>query len=166
MTIDNESIFQNDRTLHKIHHMYKNIIANLLHSRFKKKFKTTKTNVGNQIVKVDLMSEDKTIAVKIINSKLKMYDKINPSTFQRILSATLVLSLVDSRRKLLIFTNKIMYEKFCSIFITMPYPVSHLREIIEIVCVPLSDGLDDDVYCDGTEELQNFENCLNHLWTD
>ena len=164
MTIDSKSIFQKKETMHKRHNRYKIIIANLLYNKFEKDFKTTKTKVGNQLLTVDLMSEDKTIAVKIINSKLTTHNKINSSIFQHILSALLILSLVDSKRKILIFTNKMMYEEFCTALAVMPYPINHMKESIMILCVPLSNSSNDDEYCEFSDYCKIFEDSLNCEW--
>lgn len=164
MTMDRELITQKKETLHKIHYMYKTIIANLLYSRYKKEFKTTKTKVGNQIISVDLMSADKTIIVKIINSKLRTHDQINSRIFKHIMSGILNLCLVDSKIKLLIFTNKITYEKFYTSLAVMPYPISHMRELIMIACIPLSDGFTDDEFCDHSNKYEMLLNSLDYAW--
>ena len=153
MKKDSNSIFQNRETQQERNQIRKTIIAHILKSEFKKEFKTSRTLVGNLSFNVDLMSDDKTIVVKIINSCGTCHDKISSRKFQCILSAILVLRSIDSERKLLIFTNKMMYQNFYSSIKTMPDSICDTIQGIEIAWVPLSDEFDNDEY---SEPITNF----------
>ena len=153
MTKDSYSIFQNRETRQKRNQIRKTMVAHILKSEFKKEFKTSRTLVGNQMFTVDLMSEDDKIAVKIINPCRTCHDKINSGKFQCILSAILVLRAMNSERKLLIFTNKTMYQNFYSSITTMPGPICDTIQGIEISWIPLSDEFDNDEY---SEPRTNF----------
>ena len=153
MTKDSYSIFQNRETRQKRNQIHKTIIAHILKSEFKKEFKTCRILVGDQFFTVDLMSEDDEIAAKIVNPCSTCDDKINSRKFQCILSAILVLRSIDSERKLLIFTNKMMYQNFYSSIKTMPDSICNTIQGIEIAWVPLSDEFDNDEY---SEPITHF----------
>jgi hypothetical protein len=106
---------------------------------------------------VDLMSEDGEIAAKLIHPCIRSSQKICPGKFQQILSATLVLRSIDSKRKLLVFTNKKMYEEFCSSIKSMPSPICDTVRGIEIAWIPLSDEFDSGEY---SEPVTDFR--MNH----
>jgi len=146
MTKDRYSIFQNRETFQRRNRRHKYLISQILKCKFKKEFRTYRIGVGNQMFLVDLMSEDKSITVKIINSGRTSQDKISPGKFQQILSAILILRSIDSKRKLLIFTNKQMYENFYSSITSMPGPICDTINGIEIAWIPLSDEFDNYEY--------------------
>ena len=163
MKKDSNSIFLNRRTLHERNQIRKTIIAHILKSEFKKEFKTSRTLVGNLSFNVDLMSDDKTIVVKIINSCGTCHDKISSRKFQCILSAILVLRSIDSERKLLIFTNKMMYQNFYSSIKTMPDSICNTIQGIEIAWVPLSDEFDNDEYSEPRTNFRINEGSFNQI---
>ena len=163
MKKDSNSIFQNRETQQKRNQIRKTMIAHILNSEFKKEFKTSRTLVGNQMFTVDLMSEDDKIAVKIINPCRTCHDKINSRKFQCILSAILVLRSIDSERKLLIFTNKMMYQNFYNSIKTMPGPISDTIQGIEIAWVPLSDEFDNDEYSEPRKDFRINEGNFNQI---
>ena len=163
MKKDSSSIFQNRETKQERNQIRKTIIAHILKSEFKKEFKTSKTLVGNLSFNVDLMSDDKTIVVKIINSCGTCHDKINSRKFQCILSAILVLRSIDSERKLLIFTNKTMYQNFYSSIRSMPAPISDISDAIEIAWVPLPDEFDNDEYSEPITNFRINEGSFNQI---
>ena len=163
MKKDSSSIFQNRETQQKRNQIRKTIIAHILKSEFKKEFKTSRTLVGNLSFNVDLMSDDKTIVVKIINSCGTCHDKISSRKFQCILSAILVLRSIDSERKLLIFTNKTMYQNFYNSIKTMPGPISDTIQGIEIAWVPLSDEFDNDEYSEPRKDFRINEGNFNQI---
>ena len=163
MKKDSNSIFLNRRTLHERNQIRKTIIAHILKSEFKKEFKTSRTLVGNLSFNVDLMSDDKTIVVKIINSCGTCHDKISSRKFQCILSAILVLRSIDSERKLLIFTNKMMYQNFYSSIKTMPDSICNTIQGIEIAWVPLSDEFDNDEYYESRKDFRINEDSFNQI---
>jgi len=154
MAKDNPPIFSNRRTLHERRQLRKRMVAHVLKSKFKKEFKTRRTLVGNQMFTVDLMSEDGEIAAKLIHPCIRSSQKICPGKFQQILSATLVLRSIDSKRKLLIFTNKKMYEEFCSSIKSMPSPICDAVKGIEIAWIPLSDEFDSGEYSEPVTDFR------------
>ena len=153
MTKDRYSIFQNRETFQRRNRRHKYLISQILKCKFKKEFRTSRIEVGNQMFLVDLMSEDKSITVKIINSGRTSQDKISPGKFQQILSAILILRSIDSKRKLLIFTNESMYQKFVSSVASMPSPICDSINEIEISWIPLSEEFDN---CEYSEPTPNF----------
>ena len=163
MKKDSSSIFQNRETKQERNQIRKTIIAHILKSEFKKEFKTSRTLVGNLSFNVDLMSDDKTIVVKIINSCGTCHDKISSRKFQCILSAILVLRSIDSERKLLIFTNKMMYQNFYSSIKTMPDSICDTIQGIEIAWVPLSDEFDNDEYYESRKDFRITEDSFNQI---
>ena len=163
MKKDSNSIFQNRETQQKRNQIRKTMIAHILNSEFKKEFKTSRTLVGNQMFTVDLMSEDDKIAVKIINPCRTCHDKINSGKFQCILSAILILRAINSERKLLIFTNKMMYQKFYSSITTMPGPICDTIQGIEIAWVPLSDEFDNDEYSESRIDFRINQSSFNQI---
>ena len=163
MKKDSNSIFQNRETQQERNQICKTIIAHILKSEFKKEFKTSRTLVGNLSFNVDLMSDDKTIVVKIINSCGTCHDKINSRKFQCILSAILVLRSIDSERKLLIFTNKTMYQNFYNSITKMPGPICDTIQGIEISWVPLSDEFDNDEYSEPRKDFRINEGNFNQI---
>jgi len=146
MTKYRDSIFQNRETFQQRNRKRKYLISQILKYKFKKEFRTSRIEVGNQTFVVDLMSEDKSIAVKIINSGRMSQDKISSGKFQSILSAIIILRSIDLERKILIFTNKAMYQNFYSSVTSMPGPISDTMQEIEIVWIPLSDKFDNYEY--------------------
>jgi len=164
MKKDSYSIFQNRGTQQERNQIRKTIIAHILKSEFKKEFKTSRTLVGNLSFNVDLMSDDKTIVVKIINSCGTCHDKISSKKFQCILSAILILSAQDSERKLLIFTNKTMYQNFYNSIRSMPGPICDTIQGIEIAWIPLSDEFDNDEYSESRTDFRINEGSLNQIW--
>ena len=163
MKKDSNSIFQNRETQQKRNQIRKTMIAHILNSEFKKEFKTSRTLVGNQMFTVDLMSEDDKIAVKIINPCRTCHDKINSGKFQCILSAILILRSINSERKLLIFTNKTMYQNFYSSIRSMPAPISDISDAIEISWVPLPDEFDNDEYSEPITNFRINEGSFNQI---
>ena len=139
------------------------MVAHILKSEFKKEFKTSRTLVGNQMFTVDLMSEDDKIAVKIINPCRTCHDKINSGKFQCILSAILILRAINSERKLLIFTNKTMYQNFYNSITKMPGPICDTIQGIEISWVPLSDEFDNDEYSEPRKDFRINEGNFNQI---
>ena len=103
---------------------------------------------------VDLMSEDGKITAKIVNPCRTPHEKISSGKFQQILSAILVLRSIDSKRKLLIFTNKKMYEEFCSSIKFMPSPICDTVRGIEIAWIPLSDEFDSGEYSEPVTDFR------------
>jgi len=160
---DSNSIFQNRETQQERNQIRKTIIAHILKSEFKKEFKTCRILVGDQFFTVDLMSEDDEIAAKIVNPCSTCDDKINSRKFQCILSAILVLRSIDSERKLLIFTNKTMYQNFYNSIKTMPGPISDTIQGIEIAWVPLSDEFDNDEYSEPRKDFRINEGNFNQI---
>ena len=117
--------------------------------------------MGDQFFTVDLMSEDDEIAAKIVNPCRTCHDKINSRKFQCILSAILVLRSIDSERKLLIFTNKMMYQNFYSSIRSMPGPICDTIQGIEISWIPLSDEFDNDEYSESRTDFRINEGSFN-----
>ena len=154
MKKDNQSIFPNRKTLQERNQRYKTIIAHALKSEFKKEFKTSRIQVGKQMFTVDLMSEDGKITAKIVNPCRTPHEKISSGKFQQILSAILVLRSIDSKRKLLIFTNKKMYEEFCNSIKSMPSPICDTVKGIEIAWIPLSDEFDSGEYSEPVTDFR------------
>ena len=138
-------------------------MAQIANFEFKKEFKTCRILVGDQFFTVDLMSEDDEIAAKIVNPCSTCDDKINSRKFQCILSAILVLRSIDSERKLLIFTNKMMYQNFYSSIKTMPGSICDTMQGIEIAWVPLSDEFDNDEYYESRKDFRINEDSFNQI---
>ena len=161
MTKDNPPIFSNRRTLHERRQLRKRIVAHVLKSKFKKEFKTRRTLVGNQMFTVDLMSEDVEIAAKLIHPCRRSSQKICPGKFQQILSATLVLRSIDSKRKLLIFTNKKMYEEFSSSINSMPKSIRDAAFGIIMSWIPLSDEFDNYEYSEPATTFRDNQNSFS-----
>ena len=104
---DSQPIFSYRRTLHERNQIRKRMVAHILRANFKKEFRTCRILVGDdQFFTIDLMSEDDEIAAKIVNPCRMPCKKISSGKFQQILSAIIILKSIDSKRKLLIFTNK------------------------------------------------------------
>lgn len=163
MKKDSYSIFQNRETLQNRNQIRKTIVAHILKSEFKKEFKTCRILVGDQFFTVDLMSEDDKIAAKVVNPCSTCHDKISSGKFQCILSSILILRAIDSERKLLIFTNKTMYQNFYSSITTMPGPICDTIQGIEISCVPLSDEFDNDEYSEPITNFRINEGSFNQI---
>ena len=153
MTKDRQAIFQNRRTLHERNQMRKTMVAHVLKSEYGQEFKTCRILVGDRFFNVDLMSEDDEIIVKVINPNRSTHEKISSGKFQHILSAILVLRSIGSKRKLLIFTNESMYQKFVSSVASMPSPICDSINGIEISWIPLSEEFDN---CEYSEPTPNF----------
>ena len=158
MKKDSQSIFLNRRTLQERNQMRKRMVAHVLRANFKKEFKTSRVLVGDQFFTVDLMSEDDEIAVKIINPCRMPCKKISSGKFQQILSAIIVLKSVDSKRKLLIFTNKKMYEEFSSSIRSMPKSIRDAVFGITMSWIPLSDEFDNCEYSEPTTTSRDNQN--------
>ena len=127
----------------------KEIVAKVLTNKFEKDFKTKKVNVGNQTFVIDLMSEDDSIAVKIINgSGITSQGTISSAKFQSIISQILILKSLRCERKLVIFTNQYMYEEFIQSITKMPESISSAAQGIEVAVIPL---YDDDDFCENPE---------------
>ena len=163
MKKDSYSIFQNRETQQKRNQIRKTMVAHILKSEFKKEFKTCRLLVGDQFFTVDLMSKDDEIAVKIVNPCSTCHDKISSGKFQCILSSILILRSIDSKRKLLIFTNKTMYQNFYNSIKTMPGPICDTIHGIEIECIPLSDEFDNDEYYESTKDFRINEGSFNQI---
>jgi len=158
MKKDSYSIFQNRETLQNRNQIRKTIVAHILKSEFKKEFKTCRILVGDQFFTVDLMSKDDEIAVKIVNPCRMPCKKISSGKFQQILSAILVLQSIDSKRKLLIFTNKKMYEEFCSSITSMPSPIKDAAFGIIMSWIPLSDEFGNYEYSESITAFRDNQN--------
>ena len=166
MKKDNQSIFPNGKTLQERNQRYKPIIAHALKSEFKKEFKTSRIQVGKQMFTVDLMSEDGKIIAKIVNPCRTPHEKISSGKFQQILSAILVLRSIDSKRKLLIFTNKKMYQNFFNNVKSMPSPICDTVKGIEIAWIPLADEFDNFEYSEPPTNLRINQDNLRQTRRD
>ena len=142
MKKDSQPIFSYRKTLHERNQKRKRMVSQILRANFKKEFKTCRILVGNHFFTVDLMSNDDKIAAKIINPGITSHNKMSSGKFQQILSSIMILKSIDSKRKLLIFTNKKMYENFCASISSMPTPICDTVNGIEIAWIPLSDEFD------------------------
>ena len=158
MTKNNPLIFPNRRTLHERNQMRKRMVAHILSAKFKKEFRTCRIPVGDQFFTVDLMTEDNQIAVKIVNPYRMPRKKMSPVKFQQILSAILVLKSNDSPTKLLIFTNKKMYEEFSNSIHSMPKPITDAAFGILMSWIPLPDDYDDYEYSEPRIDFRNNQN--------
>ena len=125
----------------------KKIVAKVLRNKFEKDFNTKRVIVGNQMFSIDLMSEDDSIAVKIVNeSGITSQGTISSTKFQSIISAMLVLNSLRCERKLGIFTNQHMYEEFIQSITKMPGSISNTTQGIEVAVIPLYDDDDGDFF--------------------
>ena len=158
MKKDNQSIFPNGRTLQERNQKRKRMVSQILRANFKKEFKTCRILVGDQFFTVDLMSEDDEIAAKIVNPCIMPWKKISSGKFKQILSAILVLKSIDSKRKLLIFTNKKMYEEFSSSINSMPKPIRDAAFGIIMSWIPLSDEFDNYEYSEPATAFRDNQN--------
>jgi hypothetical protein len=104
------------------------------------------------------MSEDDEIAAKIVNPCRMPCKKINSGKFQQILSAIIVLKSIDSKRKLLIFTNKKMYEEFSSSIRSMPKSIRDAAFGIIMSWIPLSDEFDNYEYSEPATAFRDNQN--------
>ena len=161
MKKDSQPIFLNRRTLQERNQMRKRMVAHVLRANFKKEFKACRILVGDQFFTVDLMSEDDEIAAKIVNPCRMPCKKISSGKFQQILSAIIVLKSVDSKRKLLIFTNKKMYEEFSSSIKSMPKTVKDAAFGIIMSWIPLSDEFDNCEYSESTTTFRDNQNSFS-----
>ena len=84
--------------------------------------------------------------------------KISSGKFQQILSAILVLKANDSATKLLIFTNKKMYEEFSNSIHSMPKPITDAAFGIMMSWIPLPDDYDDYEYSESTTKFADNQN--------
>jgi hypothetical protein len=115
-------------------------VADVLMQKFEKFFNTKRVAVGDQIFTVDLMSEDESVAVKIVTSSgFTSYGEISSAKFQKIISACVVLQSIPAKRKILIFTNQYMFEKFHVSIKKMPWSIQGVVQTIELCCIPLQD---------------------------
>ena len=161
MKKDSQPIFSYRMTLHERNQKRKRMVSQILRANFKKEFKTCRILVGDQFFTVDLISEDDEIAVKIVNPCRMPCKKISSGKFQQILSAILVLQSIDSKRKLLIFTNKKMYEEFCSSITSMPSPIKDAAFGIIMSWIPLSDEFDDYEYSESITAFRDNQNSFS-----
>ena len=161
MKKDSQPIFSYRRTLHERNQKRKRMVSQILRANFKKEFKTCRILVGDQFFTVDLMSEDDEIAAKIVNPCRMPCKKISSGKFQQILSAIIVLKSIDSKRKLLIFTNKKMYEEFSSSIRSMPKPIRDAAFGIMMSWIPLSDDFDDYEYSEVTTAVRGNQNSFS-----
>ena len=158
---DSQPIFSYRRTLHERNQKRKRMVSQILRANFKKEFRTCRILVGDQFFTVDLMSEDDEIAAKIVNPCRMPCKKISSGKFQQILSAIIVLKSIDSKRKLLIFTNKKMYEEFSSSIRSMPKPIRDVAFGIMMSWIPLSDDFDDNEYSEVTTAVRGNQNSFS-----
>ena len=158
MKKDSQPIFSYRRTLHERNQIRKRMVAHILRANFKKEFRTCRILVGNQFFTVDLMSEDDEIAAKIVNPCRMPCKKISSVKFQQILSAIIVLKSIDSKRKLLIFTNKKMYEEFSSSVRSMPKSIRDAAFGIIMSWIPLSDEFDNYEYSEPATTFRDNQN--------
>jgi|TARA_B110000196_G_scaffold172413_1_gene148046 hypothetical protein len=164
MTVGGRKKMKKDRifqeTLQEKNQRQKTVIARILKCKFKKEeFKTVKILVGDQLFTIDLMSNDDKIAVKIINPRRTSHEKISPGKFQHIFAICIILRAIDSERKLLIFTNKMMYQKFYRIIKTMPSLIRDTIQGIEIAWIPF----DNDEYSEPRTNFRSNEGSLNQI---
>ena len=158
MKKDSRPISSNRRTLQERRQLRKRMVAHILRANFKKEFKTCRTLVGNQTFTIDLMSDDCKVAVKIINPCRMPCKKISSGKFQQILSAIIILKSIDSKRKLLIFTNKKMYEEFSSSIGSMPKSIRDAAFGIIMSWIPLSDEFDNYEYSEPATTFRDNQN--------
>ena len=158
MKKDSQPIFLYRRTLHERNQMRKRMVAHVLRANFKKEFKTCRILVGNHFFTVDLMSNDDEIAAKIINPGITSHNKMSSGKFQQILSSIMILKSIDSKRKLLIFTNKKMYEEFSSSINSMPKPIRDAAFGIIMSWIPLSDEFGNYEYSEPATAFRDNQN--------
>ena len=161
MKKDSQPIFSYRRTLHERNQKRKRMVSQILRVNFKKEFRTCRILVGDQFFTVDLMSEDDEIAAKIVNPCRMPCKKISSGKFQQILSAIIVLKSIDSKRKLLIFTNKKMYEEFSSSIRSMPKPIRDAAFGIIMSWIPLSDESDNYEYSEPATTFRDNQNSFS-----
>ena len=155
---DSQPIFSYRRTLHERNQIRKRMVAHILRANFKKEFRTCRILVGDQFFTIDLMSEDDEIAAKIVNPCRMPCKKISSGKFQNILSAIIILKSIDSKRKLLIFTNKEMYEEFSSSINSMPKTIRDTAFGIIMSWIPLSDEFDNYEYSEPATTFRDNQN--------
>ena len=158
MKKDSQPIFSYRRTLHERNQIRKRMVAHILRANFKKEFRTCRILVGDQFFTIDLMSEDDEIAAKIVNPCRMPCKKISSGKFQNILSAIIILKSIDSKRKLLIFTNKKMYEEFSSSVRSMPKSIRDAAFGIIMSWIPLSDEFDNYEYSEPATTFRDNQN--------
>ena len=125
----------------------KEIVAKVLRNEFERCFKTKRVKVGNQMFSIDLMSEDDSIAVKIVNeSGITSQGTISSAKFQRIISSIIFLKSLRCERKLVIFTNQHMYEEFIQSITKMPESISNTTQGIEVAVISLYDDDNGDFF--------------------
>ena len=161
MKKDSQPIFSYRKTLHERNQKRKRMVSQILRAKFKKEFKTCRIPVGDKFFTIDLISEDDEIAVKIINPSRMACKKINSGKFQQILSAIIVLQSIHSKKKLLIFTNKKMYEEFSSSIRSMPKPIRDAAFGIIMSWIPLSDEFDDYEYSEPATAFRDNQNSFS-----
>ena len=128
-------------------------VARILESKFGMNFRTKKITVGNQTFVIDLMSEDGSIAAKIVNpSGITSQGTISSTKFQSILSSTLVLKSLDCKRRLVVFTNPHMYEEFAWSIRIAPEPISSTMKKIEMMLIPLLDVHECNDFFNGSKK--------------
>ena len=161
MKKDSQPIFSYRRTLHERNQKRKRMVSQILRVNFKKEFRTCRILVGDQFFTVDLMSEDDEIAAKIVNPCRMPCKKISSGKFQQILSAIIVLKSIDSKRKLLIFTNKKMYEEFSSSIRSMPKSIRDAAFGIIMSWIPLPDDNDNYEYSEPSTAFRDNQNSFS-----
>ena len=166
MKKDSQPIFSYRKTLHERNQKRKRMVSQILRTNFKKEFKTCRILIGDKFFTVDLMSEDDEIAAKIVNPCIMPCKKISSGKFRQILSAILVLKSIDSKRKLLIFTNKKMYQNFFNIVKSMPSPICDTVKGIEIAWIPLADEFDNFEYSEPPTNLRINQDNLRQTRRD
>ena len=166
MKKDSQPIFSYRKTLHERNQKRKRMVSQILRDNFKKEFKTCRILIGDKFFSVDLMSEDDEIAAKIVNPCIMPCKKISSGKFKQILSAILVLKSIDSKRKLLIFTNKKMYQNFFNNVKSMPSPICDTVKGIEIAWIPLADEFDNFEYSEPPTNLRINQDNLRQTRMD
>ena len=161
MKKDSQPIFSYRKTLHERNQKRKRMVSQILRAKFKKEFKTCRIPVGDKFFTIDLISEDDEIAVKIINPSRMPCKKINSGKFQQILSAIIVLQSIHSKKKLLIFTNKKMYEEFSSSIRSMPKSIRDAAFGIIMSWIPLSDEFDNYEYSEPATAIRDNQNSFS-----
>ena len=129
------------------------VVARILGSKFGINFRTKKITIGNQTFVIDLMSEDGSIAAKIVNpSGITSQGSISSTKFQNILSSILVLKSLDCKRRLVVFTNPHMYEEFTWSIKVAREPISSTVKEIDMVLIPLWGVHEGNDFFNGSEK--------------
>jgi len=96
-------------------------VKSVLEGKYNKKFSKTRTNFGNFSREIDLMSDDNEIAVQVKSGHdISSSGRISSYRFAEICLDYIILMGINSSKKILVLTNKEMFEQFNKEILGLP----------------------------------------------